>query len=61
MPKVISLPKAAYANMVKVLALPSRAIETSSIVGPFFWSGYDQDDENPHLRKFPLCAPQLAD
>ncbi|KAH7328508.1 hypothetical protein B0I35DRAFT_403864 [Stachybotrys elegans] len=50
MPKVISLPKEAYANMVNVLALPSRAIETSSIVGPFFWSSYDQDDDNPHLH-----------
>lgn len=56
MPKVISLPKDAYANMVRVLRLPYRGIETSAAVGPFFWSAIDQDDDDPHLRR-PLLTP----
>lgn len=51
MPKVISLPKDSYENMVRVLKLPFRAIETTAVVGPFFWCTYDQDDDDPHLRK----------
>lgn len=51
MPKVISLPKDSYETMVRALNLPFRGIETSSVVGPFFWCAYDQDDENPHLRQ----------
>ncbi|ODA80038.1 hypothetical protein RJ55_02996 [Drechmeria coniospora] len=50
MPKVISLPKDSYESMTRVLKLPFRAIETSSVVGPFFWSAYDQDDDDPHLQ-----------
>ncbi|KJZ74094.1 hypothetical protein HIM_06543 [Hirsutella minnesotensis 3608] len=49
-PKVISLPKNAYERMVRLLKLPYRAIETTSVVGPFFWCAYDQDDEDPHLQ-----------
>ncbi len=36
--------------MVRKLNLPFRAIEGTSIVGPFFWSAMDQDDANPHLQ-----------
>ncbi|KAI6384184.1 hypothetical protein MCOR23_011809, partial [Pyricularia oryzae] len=36
--------------MVRVMRLPFRAIEGSSVVGPFFWSAMDQDDEDPHLQ-----------
>ena len=36
--------------MVRSLHPPFRAIERTSIVGPFFWCAYDQDDENPHLQ-----------
>ncbi|KAJ6446544.1 magnesium transport protein CorA, transmembrane region [Purpureocillium lavendulum] len=50
MPKVISLPKSSYERMVRVLKLPFRAIETTSVVGPFFWCAYDQDDDDPHLQ-----------
>lgn len=50
MPKVISLPKDTYERMVRDMRLPFRGIETSSVVGPFFWAAMDQDDENPHLR-----------
>ncbi|KFA78014.1 hypothetical protein S40288_05232, partial [Stachybotrys chartarum IBT 40288] len=50
MPKVLSLPKDSYENMVRVLHLPFRGVETSSVVGPFFWSALDQDDDNPHLQ-----------
>ncbi|KOS18329.1 hypothetical protein ESCO_002490 [Escovopsis weberi] len=49
-PRCISLPKDRYASMMKTLDLPLRAIETSAVVGPFFWCGYDQNDENPHLQ-----------
>ncbi|KAH6610705.1 magnesium transport [Trichoderma cornu-damae] len=50
MPKVISLPKDKYMSMVRTLKLPFRGIETSSVVGPFFWCAYDQDDDDPHLQ-----------
>lgn len=50
MPKVISLPKDSYAAMVREMKLPFRGIETTSVVGPFFWSSFDQDDDDPHLR-----------
>jgi hypothetical protein len=36
--------------MVRTLHLPFRAIEGTSVVGPFFWSAMDQDDDDPHLR-----------
>ena len=36
--------------MVRVLKLPFRAIEGTSVVGPFFWCAFDQDDEDPHLQ-----------
>ncbi|PTB46478.1 hypothetical protein M441DRAFT_127364 [Trichoderma asperellum CBS 433.97] len=50
MPKVISLPKEKYMYMVRTMKLPFRGIETSSVVGPFFWCAYDQDDDDPHLQ-----------
>lgn len=50
MPKVISLSKERYMSMIRTLKLPYRGIETSSVVGPFFWCAYDQDDDDPHLR-----------
>ncbi|KAK5990066.1 hypothetical protein PT974_08329 [Cladobotryum mycophilum] len=49
-PKYISLTKAKYKSMVRTLRLPFRGIETTAVVGPFFWCAYDQDDENPHLQ-----------
>lgn len=50
MPKVLSLPKDSYASMVRLMKLPYRGIETTSVVGPFFWSSFDQDDDDPHLQ-----------
>ncbi|KAH6998699.1 hypothetical protein BKA56DRAFT_665262 [Ilyonectria sp. MPI-CAGE-AT-0026] len=50
MPKVISLQKDNYESMVRVMKLPFRAIETTAVVGPFFWSCHDQDDDDPHLQ-----------
>ncbi|KAM0483200.1 hypothetical protein ACHAPX_002649 [Trichoderma viride] len=50
MPKVISLQKEKYMTMIRSLKLPYRGIETSSVVGPFFWCAYDQDDDDPHLQ-----------
>ena len=38
--------------MVETMHLPYRGIESTSAVGPFFWAAFDQDEENPHLRKF---------
>ncbi|PHH61113.1 hypothetical protein CDD81_775 [Ophiocordyceps australis] len=49
-PRVISLSKGSYREMMGVFRLPLRAIETTSVVGPFFWSGFDEDDEDPHLH-----------
>ena len=54
-PNVISLPHHRYKKMVDALRLPYRGIETTSAVGPVFWSAFDQDEETPHLRKF--CYP----
>lgn len=38
--------------MVRAMRLPYRAIEGTSVVGPFFWSAYDQEDDDPTLREF---------
>ncbi|KAK3375181.1 hypothetical protein B0H63DRAFT_269835 [Podospora didyma] len=49
-PRHISLTHEGYEGMVRALRLPFRAIEGTSVVGPFFWSAFDQDDEDPHLQ-----------
>ncbi len=54
-PMVISLKAEEYKDMIKILHLPHRAIEGTTAVGPFYWSSWDQDDDNPHLR---LLSPQ---
>jgi hypothetical protein len=36
--------------MIVALNLPYRGIESTSVVGPFFWAAWDQDENNPHLR-----------
>ncbi|KAK3897088.1 hypothetical protein C8A05DRAFT_48161 [Staphylotrichum tortipilum] len=46
----MSLTHQAYEEMVRTMHLPFRAIEGSSVVGPFFWAAFDQDDEDPHLQ-----------
>lgn len=55
---------------MRTFRLPFRAIEGTSVVGPFFWSAYDQDDDDPHLRNFhplsllliqPLTSPTPTD
>ncbi|KAH6888545.1 hypothetical protein B0T10DRAFT_55957 [Thelonectria olida] len=48
--KVISLPHDTYESMVRHMRLPARAIETTAVVGPFFWCSYDDDEEDPHLQ-----------
>jgi hypothetical protein len=53
-PNYITLTPAHYESMVRTMHLPFRAIEGTSVVGPFFWAAYDQDGSNPHLRKTPL-------
>jgi hypothetical protein len=50
-PAVISLKPPMYVSMVKAMHLPYRSIESTSVVGPFFWAAFDQDEETPHLRK----------
>ncbi|RDA83009.1 hypothetical protein CP532_4401 [Ophiocordyceps camponoti-leonardi (nom. inval.)] len=49
-PRVISLPKESYEMMVRLLRLPFRGIETSAVVGPFFWSSFDRDEEDGRLQ-----------
>ncbi|KAK0646562.1 hypothetical protein B0T16DRAFT_413742 [Cercophora newfieldiana] len=49
-PRYLSLTHWSYEEMVRVMRLPFRAIEGTSVVGPFFWSSLDQDDEDPHLQ-----------
>lgn len=40
-PNVISFTASEYESMVRTLHLPYRAIEGTSVVGPFFWCAYD--------------------
>lgn len=49
-PHHISFSASAYESLVRTFRLPFRAIEGTSVVGPFFWSAYDQDDADPHLQ-----------
>ncbi|KAM7223811.1 hypothetical protein V8F06_000827 [Rhypophila decipiens] len=49
-PRYISLSHKNYELMVRNLKLPFRAIEGTSVVGPFFWCAFDQDDDDPHLQ-----------
>ncbi|PMD36553.1 hypothetical protein L207DRAFT_515075 [Hyaloscypha variabilis F] len=49
-PHVISLRPEVYKSMVVTMNLPYRAIESTSVVGPFFWAAWDQDEINPHLQ-----------
>ncbi|KAK6079301.1 hypothetical protein SCUP234_05854 [Seiridium cupressi] len=49
-PNYISLTAGQYESMVRTLRLPFRAIEGTSVVGPFFWAAFDQDSMNPHLQ-----------
>ncbi|KAI1852091.1 hypothetical protein JX266_002944 [Neoarthrinium moseri] len=43
-PNAISLSREDFEKMVRKLRLPLRYIETSTVVGPFFWWTYDDDD-----------------
>lgn len=47
--------------MVVAMNLPFRGIESTSCVGPFFWSAYDQDAANPHLRMSCCSLHKLSD
>lgn len=49
-PLHISLKRDAYESMVRAWHLPFRAIEGSSLVGPFFWCAPDQDEDDRHLQ-----------
>ena len=54
-PEVVSLPKDLYESMVRAMRLPPKGIETTAVVGPFFWSAFDDDDGDPHLRESGLA------
>lgn len=49
-PHYISLEASAYKEMLETMHLPYRGIESSSVVGPFFWCALDQDEENPRVQ-----------
>lgn len=49
-PNYISLRQSAYVEMVEKLHLPYRGIESTSVVGPFFWCALDQDEERPRIQ-----------
>ncbi|KAK5664127.1 hypothetical protein OQA88_342 [Cercophora sp. LCS_1] len=49
-PRYLSLTHTSYEEMVRTLRLPFRAIESTSVVGPFFWAAFDQDDDDPRLQ-----------
>lgn len=50
-PNVISLSRDHYEKMVMGMQLPLRAIETSTVVGPFFWWICDEEAANPVIRE----------
>lgn len=45
-PKYISLPRDQYGAMVNAFHLPRKTIETTAVVGPFFWSTVARDKED---------------
>ncbi|KAI1854818.1 hypothetical protein JX265_002457 [Neoarthrinium moseri] len=49
-PNYITLTPTEYEVMVRSMRLPFRAIESTSVVGPFFWAAFDQDAHDPHLQ-----------
>ena len=49
----LSLPKEQYERMVKSFKLPLSWIETSSCVGPVFWSGIAKIEGKNYLRTSP--------
>ncbi|KAF7937182.1 uncharacterized protein EAE98_001496 [Botrytis deweyae] len=49
-PKFLSLPKGFHKKMVDAMHLPHSWIETLSAVGPFYWSGYEQNENDLYLQ-----------
>ncbi|KAK7962039.1 uncharacterized protein PG986_002864 [Apiospora aurea] len=49
-PDHISLPKDSYKTMMETFRLPLQALETSTVVGPFFWWAQHEDSEGKHLQ-----------
>ncbi|KAJ6779545.1 hypothetical protein PWT90_05169 [Aphanocladium album] len=49
-PAVITLSKPAYEAMFRTMQLPTKHIETSAVVGPFFWYAYNRHTEDPCLQ-----------
>ncbi|KAI1768814.1 hypothetical protein GGR53DRAFT_311333 [Hypoxylon sp. FL1150] len=49
-PLHLSLKPKAYESMVRTWHLPFGAIESSSLVGPFFWCSLDHDEADRHLQ-----------
>ena len=50
-PRTISLPRDKYKDLVHEWRLPTRAAETSAVVGPFSWHELVELDGEKHLRK----------
>ena len=51
-PRTLSLPQDKYKQLVREWRLPTRAAETSAVVGPFFWHELVELDGEKHLRKY---------
>ncbi|TEY80403.1 hypothetical protein BOTCAL_0038g00010 [Botryotinia calthae] len=49
-PKFLSLPNGFHEKIVDAMHLPHSWIETLSAVGPFYWSGYEQIDNDLYLQ-----------
>jgi len=54
-PRHISLKPEAYEEMLRTWALPLKAIESTSAVGPFFWSVLDRDSDHPDKPHLRMC------
>jgi hypothetical protein len=53
-PKVLSLPEGFHQKLIEGMRLPYSWIETSSTVGPFYWSSIEANGGDPCLRKHQL-------
>lgn len=57
LPHIVSMEKHEYELMVNEMRLPYKGIESSDVLGPFFWYRHINNPAGrPHLRKFPALT-----
>ncbi|TQV95836.1 Mg2+ transporter protein, CorA-like/Zinc transport protein ZntB [Cordyceps javanica] len=50
MDRTLSLNKNVYESMVRTMQLPTKHIESTAVVGPFFWHHYSRQGDDPCLQ-----------